>query len=61
MFDNIKHQPLFFKKRISEKAENLIRLLMIRDPKQRLGSKSVRDIKAHPFFKGVMWDQLYKK
>ena len=39
----------------------MIRLLMIRDPKQRLGSKSVREIKGHPFFKGVMWDQLYKK
>ena len=61
MFDNIKFSPLIFKRKISDKAENLIRLLMIRDPKQRLGSKNIREIKAHPFFKGVLWDQLFKK
>ena len=37
--------------------------LLTRDPKLRLGSghKDGREIKAHPFFKGLDWDKLYRK
>jgi serine/threonine protein kinase len=37
--------------------------LLTRDPTKRLGSedKMASDIRRHPFFKHIDWDQLYRK
>jgi serine/threonine protein kinase len=39
-------------------AESLLRGLLTRDPKQRLGSSGVQQIQQHPFFAGVAWSRL---
>jgi len=37
---------------MSPEACDLIKKLLVIDPKQRLGDKGADEIKAHPFFKG---------
>ncbi len=37
-------------------------MLFVRDPDQRLGSKNdLEEIMAHPFFKNLDWEAIYKK
>lgn len=45
---------------LSPEARDLISSLMC-DVDQRLGTRSVEDIKAHPFFRGVDWENLYSQ
>ena len=45
------------KKKISKEAEDLI-LKLINNPNQRLGIGGADEIKKHPFFKGVDWDNI---
>lgn len=46
---------------MSENAKDLLQKLLHRKPEERLGSKGVNDIKAHPFFKGLDWDKVISK
>jgi serum/glucocorticoid-regulated kinase 2 len=47
---------------ISEQAEDLIRLLLNKDPKERLGSKNdANEILEHPFFEDLDLDDLMEK
>jgi serine/threonine protein kinase len=46
---------------ISPEARDLISKLTVRDPKKRLGSNGVDEIKKHPFFKDVDWSTLLEK
>jgi serum/glucocorticoid-regulated kinase 2 len=47
---------------ISEQAEDLIRKLLIKDPKTRLGSKNdANEILEHPFFDELDIDDLMEK
>eukprot|EP00056_Hartaetosiga_gracilis_P021422 m.24053 g.24053 ORF g.24053 m.24053 type:complete len:750 (-) comp9068_c0_seq1:105-2354(-) len=46
---------------LSAEAQSLLRKLFKRVPTARLGYKSADDIKAHPFFKDIDWDQLYRR
>jgi protein-serine/threonine kinase len=44
---------------MSEEAKDLIKQLLIRDPAQRLGVvNDGDDIKKHPFFKSVDWQEI---
>lgn len=43
--------------RLSHSASDLIRRL-VTDPHKRLGNNGVEEIKAHPFFAGVNWDEI---
>ncbi|KAL1313461.1 hypothetical protein HN51_040027 [Arachis hypogaea] len=45
--------------RLSPEAKDLISKLLCNVP-QRLGSNGADEIKAHPFFNGVVWDKLYQ-
>lgn len=43
-------------------AKDLVQKLLVLDPQVRLGSEEtggVERLKAHPFFKGIQWDQLF--
>ncbi|KAI8980442.1 Serine/threonine-protein kinase CBK1 [Pilobolus umbonatus] len=42
---------------ISKEAEDLIRRLIC-DPETRLGANGADEIKAHPFFYGINWEQI---
>ena len=60
-FENIVRTPLRFpaKPIVSEACQDLISQLLIKDPAQRLGSKSgAEEIKSHAFFKGINWALL---
>ncbi|XP_069750020.1 ribosomal protein S6 kinase alpha-5-like isoform X6 [Narcine bancroftii] len=48
---------------ISPVCRDLIQKLLVKDPKKRLGSgpKGTLEIKRHPFFKGLNWDDLLAK
>lgn len=67
VFDNIKNLRMEWPEIgdgedcISHNAADLIKSLLIRDPKKRLGSKGVAEVKKHPFFKGVDWENLRER
>ena len=43
---------------LSKEARNLISGLLDPNPSTRLGSKGVRELKSHPFFRGVNWEKI---
>ena len=40
---------------------DILRKLLTKDPKKRLGAKGIDQIKKHPFYKNINWDKLKKK
>eukprot|EP01122_Echinamoeba_exundans_P013060 TRINITY_DN5635_c0_g1_i1.p1 TRINITY_DN5635_c0_g1~~TRINITY_DN5635_c0_g1_i1.p1 ORF type:complete len:931 (+),score=210.61 TRINITY_DN5635_c0_g1_i1:146-2938(+) len=46
---------------MSPLARDLLSRLLHRRPEERLGSRSIEDIKNHPFFNGLDWARLEKK
>jgi len=64
MNKRILHAPLQFdSEHFSAEAKSLLRGLLQRDPKKRLGSGKGDhiEIKEHPFFRSIDWDLLVKK
>lgn len=65
MFEMIvsEHIQFNFPKKINSEAKSLIKGLMAKDPRKRIGnsSKGIQEIKDHPFFKGIDWDLLETK
>jgi serum/glucocorticoid-regulated kinase 2 len=64
MYDMIKGSPVKFPKRISlsEDAKDVIRKLLEKNPKKRLGSQSgIEEIKKHPFFASIDFDLIVQK
>eukprot|EP00826_Nyctotherus_ovalis_P046779 TRINITY_DN5320_c0_g3_i1.p1 TRINITY_DN5320_c0_g3~~TRINITY_DN5320_c0_g3_i1.p1 ORF type:complete len:295 (+),score=74.95 TRINITY_DN5320_c0_g3_i1:1365-2249(+) len=63
LFDNIKRGPLQIPSDMSSDALDLIVKLLNRDPKQRLGAGpgDAEEIKAHPFFKTINWEEAMKR
>ncbi|KAH7673716.1 Non-specific serine/threonine protein kinase protein [Dioscorea alata] len=45
--------------KLSPEARDLIGKLLC-NVEQRLGTRGAHEIKAHPWFKGIQWDQLYQ-
>ena len=46
---------------VPDEAKAFVHALLELDPKKRLGSHGVEEIKAHPFFLGVQWQTLLNK
>ena len=47
---------------MSGDAKDLIKKLLCRDPRKRLGSvKDSEELKEHPFFKDVNWKDVFDK
>ena len=47
--------------KVSDEAKNLISHLLEKDPGTRLGRNGLKEIKKHPFFSGINFDDLIKK
>ena len=60
---NIYKEEIFFDNKFSEDAQDLIKKLLIFDPKARLGSgvDGGEKIKNHKYFRGVNWDDVWNK
>jgi hypothetical protein len=46
---------------LSNEAKDLIKRLLKRRVDQRLGASDVNEIKAHPFFKTIDWNLVYRR
>lgn len=63
MYDAILNKPLKLKNTVTEKARDILKGLLQKDPRNRLGS-SIRDgedIKSHDFFKTIDWDLVSRR
>lgn len=61
IFDNILNRKIPWPSvpdDMSYEAQDLINRLIIHNPSQRLGANGSTEVKAHPFFRGVDWDNL---
>ena len=64
MYEMIQKNEVKFPKRInlSEEAKDIIKKLLEKNPKKRLGAKKgIQEIKAHPFFANVNFDAILNK
>jgi serine/threonine protein kinase len=61
MFLKIKYEDLCLPSTLSSEASDLIKSLLIKNPRQRLGGKFTSDIKDHKFFANVNWKKVLKK
>lgn len=64
MFNDIKNRPLFFdesKVQISKEAKDLITGLLRKNPDERLGTKSHKEIRNHPWFSDINFEHLLEK
>lgn len=67
VFENILNKEIEFPDEpldgeIKDEARDLLRKLLVRDPRKRLGSKKgVQELKEHPFFAETNWDGLLKE
>ena len=62
---NVKYSFEFEKKNINmpNEAKDLIEKILIKDPTKRIGfgTKDYKEIKEHPFFKGINFDNLFEE
>jgi len=58
LYENIRGANLQIPNYLSIPAKNLLKKLLHKDPKQRLGVKNKEDIKKDAFFKGIDWEAL---
>ena len=63
LYENIKKGDLKFGLNVSEEVKDLIKQLLKKNPKKRLGASiaDAEEIKAHPFFNSVNWDDVIAK
>ena len=60
LFEKIRKSDLAYPRYLSSCAVNLLRGLLTRDPRRRLGSgpTDAEEIKSHPFFAEINWEKL---
>ncbi|KAJ8306134.1 hypothetical protein KUTeg_016679, partial [Tegillarca granosa] len=62
MYDNILYKPLRLRTNVSPVARSVLEGLLQKDKEQRLGArKDFMDIKIHPFFADINWNDLDNK
>jgi serine/threonine protein kinase len=60
MYEMIQKSPIKYPKRIqiSEDAKDIINKLLEKDPNKRLGTGGLKEIKEHPFFASIDFDEI---
>lgn len=63
MFKNIKSGPLRMPERLSKDTKDFIIKLLNKNPSKRLGAGKgdSEELKSHPFFEGVNWDDVLER
>jgi serine/threonine protein kinase len=63
MYKKIMYSDLKFPAEVPEAAQSLIEMLLQRNPAERLGTgeDGADKIKAHPYFEGINWEELYDR
>ena len=55
------HRKQLFENGWSFESGDLINKLLYRKPHKRLGCNGIKEIKEHPWFKNINWDELFEK
>lgn len=63
MYELIKYSDLKFPKRVklNDDTKDFIKVLLERNPTKRLGAKGFEEIKGHPFFSVIDFDEVLNK
>ena len=62
MYKNISENKLMFPEIFSEELKDLLRKMLDKNPKQRIGiGNDKQDLKNHPFFADIDWDLILEK
>ena len=61
LYQNIKKSKLVLHNYFSDELKDLLKKLLCRDPKKRIGIYNKSEIKSHPFFKDLDWEKLGRK
>lgn len=63
LYQNIKSAELTLEDWLSSNAKDLLSKLLTKDPNKRLGSGELgaQEVKDHPFFSNISWDDIYNK
>ena len=62
MYKNISENNLIFPEIFSKELKDLLRKMLDKDPKKRIGiGNDKQDLKNHPFFADIDWDLIFKK
>ena len=62
IFNNIINSELYIPSFISKKAQKFIKLLMKKNPEERLGAKrDMEEIKENEYFSDIDWEKVYNK
>ena len=61
LFNKIKNCQLVLHQYFSENLKDLLKKLMEKDPDKRFGVINKKELKNHPFFKGINWEKLENK
>ena len=62
MFQNISENKLEFQVFFSEEIKDLLKKMLDKDPKKRIGINNDKsDLKNHEFFKDINWDDIANK
>ena len=62
MYRNISENNLMFPEIFSDELKDLLRKMLDKDPKKRIGiGNDKQDLKNHPFFSDINWKQFLNK
>lgn len=62
LFEKIKHSQPRFPSNLNPLTRNILEGLLQKDPAKRLGATNDADeVKTHPWFQGIAWDDLKRK
>jgi len=61
MYEKILSQELRFPRNFHPETKSLLQGMLTRKVEDRLGTRGASEIKSHPFFSGLSWEDVYKK